>query len=88
MRILEFEALDPKPILSRPAPGHEVYPYLLRGVLIERPNQVWSTDIRYIPMQGGFLYLVAVMIGSVCGSSKVDVRGMNMLRTPARVGIA
>jgi putative transposase len=47
--------------LSRPAPGHEIYPYLLRGVFIERPNQVWSTDITYIPMHGGFLYLVAVM---------------------------
>jgi transposase InsO family protein len=46
--------------LSRPAPGHEIYPYLLRGVSIERPNQVWSTDITYIPMRGGFLYLVAV----------------------------
>ena len=61
MRILGIEALYPKPNLSRPAPGHEVYPYLLRGVSIERPNQVWSTDITYIPMQGGFLYLVAVM---------------------------
>jgi putative transposase len=47
--------------LSRPAPGHEIYPYLLRGVSIERPNQVWSTDITDVPMQGGFLYLVAVM---------------------------
>ena len=61
MRIVGIEALYPKPNLSRPAPGHEVYPYLLRGVVIERPNQVWSTDITYIPMQGGFLYLVAVM---------------------------
>ena len=61
MRILGIEALYPKPNLSRPAPGHEVYPYLLRGVLIERPHQVWSTDITYIPMQNGFLYLVAVM---------------------------
>jgi putative transposase len=61
MRILGIEALYPKPNLSRPAPGHEVYPYLLRGVPIERPNQVWSTDITYVPMQGGFLYLVAVM---------------------------
>jgi len=61
MRILGIEALYPKPNLSRPSPGHEVYPYLLRGVSIERPNQVWSTDITYIPMQGGFLYLVAVM---------------------------
>jgi putative transposase len=61
MRIAGIEALYPKPILSRPAPGHEIYPYLLRGVSIERPNQVWSTDITYIPMHGGFLYLVAVM---------------------------
>ena len=60
-RILGIEALYPKPNLSRPAPGHEIYPYLLRGVSIERPNQVWSTDITYIPMRGGFLYLVAVM---------------------------
>lgn len=61
MRILGIEALYPKPNLSRPAPGHEIYPYLLRGVAIERPNQVWSTDITYVPMHGGFLYLVAVM---------------------------
>lgn len=61
MRILGIEAHYPKPRLSRPAPGHEVYPYLLRGVAIERPNQVWSTDITYVPMHGGFLYLVAVM---------------------------
>jgi putative transposase len=61
MRIMGIEALYPKPNLSRPAPGHEVYPYLLRGVSIERPNQVWSTDITYLPMHGGFLYLVAVM---------------------------
>jgi putative transposase len=61
MRILGIEALYPKPNLSRPAPGHQIYPYLLRGVSIERPNQVWSTDITYLPMRGGFLYLVAVM---------------------------
>jgi len=61
MRIMGIEALYPKPNLSRPAPGHEIYPYLLRGVSIERRNQVWSTDITYIPMRGGFLYLVAVM---------------------------
>src|SRR5689334_24977275 len=61
MRILGIEALYPKPNLSRPAPGHEIYPYLLRGISIERPNQVWSTDITYLPMHGGFLYLVAVM---------------------------
>jgi putative transposase len=61
MRILGIEAHYPKPNLSRPGPGQEVYPYLLRGVTIERPNHVWSTDITYIPMRGGFLYLVAVM---------------------------
>jgi putative transposase len=61
MRILGIEALYPKPNLSLPSPGHQVYPYLLRGVVIERPNHVWSTDITYIPMRGGFLYLVAVM---------------------------
>ena len=61
MRIAGIEAIYPKPQLSRPAPGHEIYPHLLRGVSIERPNHVWSTDITYIPMRGGFLYLVAVM---------------------------
>jgi transposase InsO family protein len=61
MGILGIEALYPKPNLSRPAQGHEIYPYLLRGLSIERPNRVWSTDITYIPMRGGFLYLVAVM---------------------------
>jgi putative transposase len=61
MRILGIEAHYRKPNLSRPAPGHQVYPYLLRGVEILRPNHVWSTDITYLPMHGGFLYLVAVM---------------------------
>src|SRR5271165_1210917 len=61
MRILGIEAHYPKPNLSRPQPGHQIYPYLLRGVAIERPNHVWSTDITYLPMRGGFLYLVAVM---------------------------
>ena len=61
MRILGVEALYPKPRLSHPAPGHRIYPYLLRDVPVVRPDQVWSTDITYIPMRGGFLYLVAVM---------------------------
>ena len=61
MRLMGIEAHYPKPNLSRPAPGHQIYPYLLRDVEIVRPNQVWSTDITYIPMQGGFLYLVAVI---------------------------
>jgi putative transposase len=61
MRIAGIEALYPKPHLSRPVAGRQVYPYLLRDVAIERPDHVWSTDITYIPMRGGFLYLVAVM---------------------------
>jgi putative transposase len=61
MRIVGIEAHYPKPNLSRPIAGHELYPYLLRGVSIERPNQVWSIDITYIPLRGGFLYLVAIM---------------------------
>ena len=61
MRIAGIEALYPKPDTSRPAPGHKVYPYLLRDVEITRPDQVWSTDITYIPMRSGFLYLAAVI---------------------------
>ena len=61
MRLMGIEALYPKPNLSRPAPGHEIYPYLRREVVVSRPNQVWSTDITYIPMRSGFLYLVAIM---------------------------
>jgi putative transposase len=61
MRLMGIEALYPKPHLSRPAAGHEIYPYLLRDVLVNRPNQVWSTDITYIPMRSGFLYLVVIM---------------------------
>jgi len=61
MRLMGIEALYPKPNLSRPAAGHEIYPYLLREVVVSRPNQVWSTDITYIPMRSGFLYLVAIL---------------------------
>ena len=56
-----LEAVYPKPNLSVGGAGHKVYPYLLRGVAIERVNQVWSTDITYIPMPNGFMYLTAVM---------------------------
>lgn len=51
----------PKPNLSKSQPGHKIYPYLLRGVEIRRRNQVWSTDITYLPMRNGFLYLTAVI---------------------------
>jgi putative transposase len=61
MRRMGIAALGPKPGTTRPAPGHKIYPYLLRGVAIERPNQVWASDITYIPIGRGFLYLVAVM---------------------------
>jgi putative transposase len=61
MRLMGIEALGPKPDLSKPAPGHRIYPYLLRNMMIDRPNQVWATDITYIPLERGFLYLVAIM---------------------------
>lgn len=61
MRKMGLEGLSPGPSTSRPAPGHKVYPYLLTDMEITRPNQVWSTDITYIPMRHGYLYLVAVM---------------------------
>jgi len=61
LRRLGLWALVPQPGTSRPAPGHRVYPYLLRGVAIERVNQVWSTDITYIRLRGGFAYLAAVL---------------------------
>ncbi len=61
MRKMGIAALGPKPRTTRPAPGHKIYPYLLRGLTIERPNQVWAADITYIPIGRGFLYLVAIM---------------------------
>lgn len=61
MRLMGLEAVYPKPNLSKPTEGHQIYPYLLRGVSIEARNHVWSTDITYIPMAAGFLYLCAVI---------------------------
>lgn len=61
MRILGLVAISPRRRLSRPAPGHKIFPYLLNEVTIERPNHVWSTDITYIRMQSGFAYLTAVL---------------------------
>jgi putative transposase len=61
MRRMGLEAIYPKRRTTRPAAGHKIYPYLLRNVEIARPDQVWSTDITYVPMRHGFLYLVAVM---------------------------
>ena len=61
MRVLAIEAIYQKPNTSKGHLDHKVYPYLLRGLIIDRPNQVWCADITYIPMAKGFVYLVAVM---------------------------
>ena len=61
MRVMAIEAIYQKPHTSKGHPDHKVYPYLLRGLTIDRPNQVWCADITYIPMAKGFVYLVAVM---------------------------
>lgn len=61
MRLMGLEAIYPKPKTSQPDPQHQVYPYLLRGVSITAPCQVWSSDITYVPVRGGYMYLVAVI---------------------------
>lgn len=61
MKRMGIAALYRKPNTSKPTPGHKIYPYLLRGLKVERPNQVWATDITYIPMARGFVYLAAVV---------------------------
>lgn len=61
MQQMGLRAVGPRPRTSQPHPEHKIYPYLLRGLKISRPNQVWSADITYIPLQRGFMYLVAVL---------------------------
>jgi putative transposase len=61
MRRMCIEALYCRPNTSKAAPGHKIYPYLLRGLTVDRPNQVWAMDITYIPMARGFVYLAAVV---------------------------
>jgi putative transposase len=61
MQKMGIEAVYRRPNTSKPAPGHKIYPYLLRKLTIDRPNQVWATDITYVPMARGFVYLCAVM---------------------------
>jgi putative transposase len=61
LRLMGLEAIYPKPRLSMKTPGHQIYPYLLRGVAIDRVNKVWSTDITYVRLVGGFVYLVAII---------------------------
>ena len=61
MRLMNIAGVTPKRNTSKPAPGHRVFPYLLRNVAISHPDQVWSTDITYVPLRNGFVYLTAVM---------------------------
>jgi len=61
MRKMAIEAIYRKPNTSKPAPGHRIYPYLLRNLVVSRPNQVWAMDITYIPMARGFVYMAAVV---------------------------
>ena len=61
LRLMGLEAIYPKPNLSKPQQGHKKYPYLLKDITIEKANQVWSSDITYIPMKTGFLYLAAII---------------------------
>jgi len=61
MKRMGIEAIYRRPNTSKPAPGHKIYPYLLRNLPVTRPNQVWATDITYIPMAKGFVYLIAVV---------------------------
>ena len=61
MKRMGIEALYRKPSTSKPAPGHKIYPYLLRGLKVDHPNQVWAMDITYVPMARGFVYLAAVV---------------------------
>ena len=61
MRIMKIQSIAPKPNTSVPRKEHKIYPYLLKGMEITKPDQVWCTDITYIPMPGGFVYLTAVM---------------------------
>lgn len=61
MRQMGLRSVAPSPNTSKPSPQHKVYPYLLRGVQVTRPNQVWCTDLTYVRLKGGFVYLVAIM---------------------------
>jgi putative transposase len=61
MRRMGIEAIYRRPNTSKPAPGHRIHPYLLRGLTVDRPNQAWAMDISYIPMKRGFVYLAAVI---------------------------
>ncbi len=61
MRLMDIQAIHPGPKTSNPHPKHKIYPYLLRGLDINRANQVWASDVTYIPMESGFVYLTVIM---------------------------
>ena len=61
MRVMDIQAIHPGPKTSKPHPKHKIYPYLLRGLDINRANQVWASDVTYIPMESGFVYLTVIM---------------------------
>lgn len=61
MRVMRIQAIVPGPHTSRPHPEHRVYPYLLKGLKIQAPNEVWSTDLTYVPLRQGFMFLIAIM---------------------------
>ena len=89
MKRMGIEALYRRPNTSKPAPGHKIYPYLLRGVTIERPNHVWAMDISYIPMRRGFVYLAGGRRRGEparAGASRVDRHGGGVLHRGARRG--
>ena len=79
MRLMDLQALYPRRRTSQPGNGHKIYPYLLRDLPIERPNQVWATDITYIPMARGFMYLVAIV--DWCSRRVLSWRVSNTLDT-------
>jgi len=74
MRLMGLAAIYQAPRTSDPHPAHWIYPYLLKGMTIARPNHVWCADITYIPVQRGFLYLVTVMVGQHVMSSRGGCR--------------
>ena len=75
MRLMGLESTAPQPTTSTPAPDHPVYPYLLRGLTIARPNQVWATDITYIPMARGFAYPIRLVLPPGPGVAAVQHAG-------------
>ena len=89
MRVMGIEALVPRPGTSKAAPGHKIYPYLLRGLKIVEPNHVWAADVTYIPMACGFLYLVAIIdwaSRAVLGMAAVEHQRCELLRGGAGGG--